>query len=126
MDKNGSLSRKQRRAIRALLVKPTIELAAKEAQIGATTLYTWLREDNFRQALTEAESAAIDTASRRLVGLAEKAIETIETILDNAVLHPAIRLRASELILSNMLRLVELRNIEQRLSALEEAYAQSR
>lgn len=119
MDKNGSLSSKQRRAIRALLVKPTIELAAKEAQVGETTLYTWLRTEPFRQALTEAESDAIDAAARRLVGLTEAAISVITYTLADRTMHPALRLRAALAVLEQMLRLRDSVDHDRRIAALE-------
>lgn len=119
MDKIGSLNTKQRRAIRALLNKPTIELAAKESQVGESTLYHWLRQDDFRQALTAAESDALDNASRRLVSLTEHAISLITQTMADKQMHPALRLRAAQIVLENMLRLRELRSIEQRLAALE-------
>jgi transposase-like protein len=121
MSKIGSLSTKQRRAVRSLLTRATVEAAAKDAGIGESTLYTWLRDDNFRAALVAAESDALNTASRRLVGLAEHAISTIALTMADPVIHPALRLRAADLLLGHMFRFAELRTIEERLQRLEEA-----
>jgi hypothetical protein len=41
-------------------------------------------------------------------------------VLDNEQLHPATRLRAADLVLSNMLKLAELRTLAQRVAALED------
>lgn len=112
------LNSAQRRTIRALLSQTSIAAAATVAGISERTIYRWLADGVFRQALTEAESQAIDTAARRLVVLAEKALDRIESLVDNADKDET-KLRAATAILENMLRLTELRSIEQRLSALE-------
>ena len=51
---NSILDIKQEKAIIALLKEPTITRAAKSAGIGETTLYRWLKEDEFEQAFREA------------------------------------------------------------------------
>jgi transposase-like protein len=121
MSKIDSLTGHQRRAVRALLVKPTIEQAAKDAQVSETSLYRWMRQPEFHRALTEAESDALDNASRRLVNLTEHAISVITATMDDRNMHPALRLRAAQIVLENMLRLREMRSLEQRISALEQA-----
>jgi hypothetical protein len=113
------LSSKQRRAIAALLVKPTIASAATDCGVTQITLYRWLREDEFRQALTDAESQAIDVAARRLVQLTEAAISVIVMVLADRSAAPGIRLKAAQVVLENMLRLVEIRSISARLAELE-------
>jgi hypothetical protein len=119
MPKIESLPANQRRAIRALMTKPTIEAAAKFATVSESSLYRWLAEDTFRAALLEAEGDALDGAARRLVALSEAAIAVITQILVDRDAPALVRLRAAETVLSNMLRLTELRNIESRVSALE-------
>lgn len=119
MDKNGSLSVKQKRAIRALMSCPTVEKAAAAAQVGETTLYTWLRLPYFQTALNAAQDAAIDAISRRLVSQGDKFLDTIDAVLDAPDIHPATKLRAVEIGFTHMQRFVEMRMIVQRLAALE-------
>ena len=119
MPKIESLPTNQRRAIRALMCKPTVEAAAKFATVSESSLYRWLAEDTFRAALIEAEGVALDSAARRLVSLSEAALAVIVGILVDRDAPAMVRLRAAETVLSNMLRLTELRNIEARLTALE-------
>jgi hypothetical protein len=119
MSNNDSLSSKQRRAIRALISKSTIKLAAQDCGTSEPTIYRWLNEADFRSALTAAESAAIDNASRRLVTLTDSAINVVTVLMADPAVHPAIRLRAAIAVIENMLRLRELRTIEERLAALE-------
>lgn len=126
MDTNGfskgELSPKQIQAITALLSHPTMEQAAKSADVARRTLYQWLSEPAFKAALTEAESAAIDHAVRGLVSLVEPAMETLKEALAPEQ-KMVTRLRAVTLILEQMLKLVELRSFDARLTELERIQA---
>jgi hypothetical protein len=126
MAKNG-ISAKQKRAIAALLTTRDARAAAKQANVGERTLYRWLAEDDaFKRALSKAEGRAIDAAARRLISLQGTAIDTLKNVLDDAEASATVRLRAAQAVLDYLLKLRELRNIEQRLTALEEAIANER
>ena len=114
------LSPKQHTAINALLAQSGIDSAAKQAGVTQRTLYRWLDEPAFRLVLNSATDKALDAASRGLVRLTEKAIRTVEAVLDDSELHPATRLRAADLVLANVLKLFELRMLAQRVAQLEE------
>lgn len=123
MASNGKLTYKQRKAIAALLSEPTVQRAAEKAGVGERTLHRWLDENlRFQEGLTLAESRAIDKATRRLVILQDEAIQTIEEIMTDDNAPASTRLRAATSVLDYLLKLRELRNVEQRLAALEEAY----
>lgn len=109
----------QRVAIAALLSNKTIGDAARMADVGERTLYTWLADPDFRAELNAAEGVIIDAATRRLIALQDSAITALESILANKKQKPMIKLRAADIALSHMLKVRELRNIEQRLAALE-------
>lgn len=119
MANSGALSAKQSKAIAALLSSKTVLGAAELAGVSARTLTRWLADDDFKAALTEAESEAIDAATRRLIGLQGAAIDTLQETLSDRKALAGIRLRASQSILDYLLKLRELRNIESRLAALE-------
>ena len=70
MASSGSLSAKKRRAIAALLEARTIGDAAKAAQVGERTLYRWLEEPRFSQALRKAEGQLIGAAVSGLIAQA--------------------------------------------------------
>jgi hypothetical protein len=116
----SKLTPKQHTAINALIAQSSIDSAATKAGVTPRTLYRWLDEPTFRLALNTALDKSIDAAARGLVRLTERAIEVVETVLDNEQLHPATRLRAADLVLSNMLKLAELRTLAQRVAALED------
>jgi hypothetical protein len=111
----------QQRAVVALLQFRNVAEAATATGTPARTIYRWLREEGFRAALVVAEGAAIDAATRRLVTLSGKAIDVFDGLLD-ASSPPTVRLRAAAGVLEYLLRLRELRDLEARLTRLEEAY----
>lgn len=117
--KPDNLTSRQRKAIAALLTSGDIKSAAVTAGIGARTLYRWMTLPEFRAALLEAEGDAIDAATRRLLTLQTPAIDVLETTMSDRESPPAVRLRAAQSVLDYLLRLRELRNVEDRLAALE-------
>ena len=126
MAASGALSTKQARAVSALLSSKTVAEAAQQAEVGERTLTRWLSSDlQFRQALSLAEGDLIDSASRRLLQIQTGAIDTIEGMLaDDAEVSDAVRLRAAQAALDYLFKMRELRQIEQRLAALEQAMAE--
>jgi len=110
---------KQRRALAELLTTGDKVQAAKAAGVSRRTLYRWLHQDAFRQALQAAETEALGELSRNLVRLAGKAARTLEDAMDNAE-KDGQRIRAADIVLARLLQLRELVDIEQRLQALEE------
>jgi phage terminase small subunit len=115
----AELTNRQRKSIAALLSTSNVVEAAKVSKVGERTLYRWLTLPEFRSAVTEAEGEAIDAAARRLIGLQDSAISTIQEVLAKA--SAAIKLRAAQTILDYLLKLRELRSIENRLTELEKA-----
>jgi hypothetical protein len=113
------LTPKQTQALRSLLTRPNIALAASDVGVSERTVYRWLDEPLFKQALTKAEDQALDAATRGLVSMTNQAVLVITTLMVNPATHPATRLRAAECVLSNTLKLYELRNLAARLAALE-------
>lgn len=122
---NGNeITAQQQRAIAALLSTRNVAEAAQVAKVGARTLHRWLSEDAaFKAALATAEGELINTATRRLLQYQDAGISVIVSIMAERKNSPGIRLRAAMAVVDYMLKLRELRNIEERLSALEEAYA---
>ena len=123
---NGSrVSAKQHRAITALLTSKSVTEAAAATGQGERTIYRWLSEPDFRQALSAAEGDLIDVATRRLLQLQGGALDTLEALLaEDADVSAGLRLRGAQITLDHLLKLREMRDIEQRLQALEAATAE--
>lgn len=109
----------QYRAIESLLTSGSATEAAEKAGVSRNTLYRWLQEPDFQAALAEAEAAALDSLSTRLVGLADQAAAALGDVFNSEKAGIGHRLRAADIVLSNLLRLRELVTIEQRLAELE-------
>ena len=113
------LSANKKRAIRALLEQKTITAAADQVGITRKTIYEYLRDPIFRAELQNAESGLIDGAGVRLLGGQEKALDTLEGLMDDD--DPTNKRLAAVAWLNFALKWRELRNIEERLTALEAA-----
>ena len=119
MAANG-ITRNQKRAIAALLTCRNVQDAADQTGLGHRTISRWLAEDEaFQIALSQAEGQAIDAATRRLVVLADEAINTLRDLIKSTDATDSVRLRAAQAVLAHLLKLRELRNVEQRLTELE-------
>jgi transposase-like protein len=118
MAQNDSLSSKQRKAIASLLSQRTIEDAANAIGVSSRTVYRWMDSADFRIALLEAEGEAIDTATRRLIGGKDAALDTLAELMENAN-SESVRKQAANDWLDQLLKLRELRNVEKRLTVLE-------
>lgn len=114
-----TLKSEQFRAIAALVTVGTVTAAAEAAGRAPKTIHAWLKQDDFKAVLREAEAAALDQLSRELVGLASEAVSTLRATMASATVSAGIKVRAAEVVLSNLLKLRELYTIEQRLAALE-------
>ena len=118
-----TLTPKQHQAIGALLSCKTVDAAAVAVGVHIRTLFRWLTEPAFRAALSAAEGDLLDVATRRLLTLQGSAIEVFESVLSDPDAGHSVKLKAAQSVLDYLLKLRELRNIEQRLTALEHALA---
>ena len=129
-------SRKQKRAIAALLSKPTIVEAAADAGIAEKTLRRWLQNHSFKTAYREACQQCVDAAVKKLQIAMGLAVDELIEILraketkffqkdgivtdERDVIAWGPRLGAAKTILEIGFRGTELTDLEERLSALEE------
>jgi len=114
---NGTLSRKQLRAIAAILDSPSMDAAAKHARVGRTTLYTWLRDAAFRGELTRRQAEVFDTALSRLKCLVGDAVQGLGDLVGYA--DERVKRSACRDVLDVALKVKELHEIEERLAAIE-------
>lgn len=111
----------QRKAIEALLCQPNVSKAAEVAGCARSSIHRWLRDDeSFKIALAQAEGMALAAASRRLIAGQDKAMDTLEYLMEHAE-SESVRKGAASDWMGYSMKLRELRNVEQRLAALEEA-----
>ena len=114
-----NLTPNQTTALASLLVG-NVTLAAKKAGVARETVSEWLNHDaDFQAALKEAETEAIGEACRRLSGAAGIALDTLIVMMANTKVPPAVRVRASAVVLEQLIRLREFTALEARIAQLE-------
>lgn len=106
MGANDTLRPRQRRAIETLVTIGNVTEAAKTAGVTRKTIYRWLKQPIFQEALAEAEAESLAELSRQLGRLDAESIEALKKAIgDNEV---GLALRASDVHLKHRARLREL------------------
>ena len=118
MAKTGTLSAKQITAIDCLLSAANVTAAAECANMPKRTLYNWLADDTFKQALDTAQRQLISTATRRLASGLEKAVTTALHLAESSE-DETVRLRAALAVPSMLRDLREHFDLSERIAALE-------
>jgi len=114
-----NMTPRQRRAIEALLTSGDISEAARTAKVSRETLYRWMKLADFSMALRQGTQASLESLSRSLVALSDKAIKTLQLALEDETCGLSVRIRAADLILGRLLQIRELVDLEERVSHLE-------
>ena len=126
-DSSDKLSDAQQRAIGALLTTRTIKDAAQSARVGRTTLFRWLREDeDFRRCLQAARRNALGQATARLQRMAVNSVDSLQQIIADDKSSTASRVSGIRATLDYAYRAIELEEIEERLTRIEEAITAER
>lgn len=112
---------RKRKAIEALLTTCDTTKAAAAAGVSRETVYRWMHEPVFRDALKEGAAEALEGLSRALVQLGDKAAKALGAALDDGTTAAGVKVRAADVILGRLLQLKELVNLEERVSELEKA-----
>jgi len=115
----SGLTPKQRKAVEALLTTGDATAAAQAAGIARDTLYRWLRQPLFLEAVRAAEAQALDDLSRMLVRLGRTAVGTLAKAMSDAATPAATKVRAADATLGRLLQLRELATLEARVAELE-------
>src|SRR5262245_374802 len=111
------LSRKQHRAIAALLTCPTQAKAAKQAGIAERTLRSWQAQPEFAARYRDSQRRVLDCALAKLQELASEAVETLRKLLGNK--NAGLRCRAALGILKLATGNVALADVMNRLEKVE-------
>jgi hypothetical protein len=114
-------ARRHVEAILALVTEPTVKAAAAKAGISEVTMWRWLQREDFREQYQAARRQVVDVAITNLQQSAGEAVETLRRNLNCG--QPAVEVRAAGLIVEQVLKAIELEDVEARLKALEEHLA---
>ena len=118
---NYSLSRKQDAALAALVSQPTIALAAAHAKVSERSLYKWLADDNaFRSEYLRLRREVINNAVFQLQKASNNAVNCIVSIINDPEAPASARVTAAVKVLELSFRGIEIDELDQRISVLEE------
>jgi hypothetical protein len=114
------ISTKQKMMIAALLRERTIIAACASCGIAWQTYHRWMDQPAFKAALQAETDAALSGLSRSMLSLTDKATNALEETLDNdGPMAAGARIRAADIVLSRLLALKELVELDRRIAALE-------
>lgn len=119
-----SLNHRQLKAIPILIGCDTVEGAAKKAGISKNTIYTWMQQKEFSQAVSEARKKLFEKAMHKLMNVSMKAVITLEKLLDAE--SEAVRRAAANDVLGHILKYQEISEIEERLETVEKIVLERR
>jgi len=120
MQEKNKLNGNQRKAIAALLAYKTIGEAAQACGLNPSTIHRYFQDPAFMAALRAAEEAVLGNTTRRLLAMATKGLDGLESVLDDPGQRGAGNKRlAAVAILDHLVKLREYHDFEQRLTALE-------
>jgi len=113
-----NLTRRQLKAIPLIIFAKTITEGVKQAGISKTLFYEWMKNENFKSEFISRQNDLIETALKELKGLSGEAIESLGKLLRESQ-NENIRLKAIALIIEHTVKIKEIEDIENRLTAIE-------
>ena len=118
-DKPGALGTRKARAVQALLQYGTREKAAQEAGINVVTLWRWLKQPAFQEALRQARREAFFQSTGRLQQASSAAVSTLLRVMAGADTPASSKVQASRSVIELSQKSFELEDMETRLARLE-------
>lgn len=108
---------KKEKAIEALGHGLSITDASEKVGVTRKTIYRWLDDDEFKQAVLERQNYVLERVSKRLSSLALQGLETLSELMTSD--DENVRYKASSAVLSRFTEILELLRLEKRLEVLE-------
>lgn len=112
------MTERKEKALLALIANPDRKQAAKAAKITDRTLRSYFQDPEFQQAYTMAYREMVADATARATSLMNLSLETLEHIMRHGD-SDATRTTAARITLEYSVRLRELSDVTERLTALE-------
>jgi hypothetical protein len=114
------LTARQLRAVDMLMAGETVTGTAEALHVTRRTVQRWLTEDNFAEALENAQGAAMSSAARRLAGKLDRAAALVCNLAETAEDEP-VRLKAALSIVDMYARLREMGDVGAQIAELQRA-----
>ena len=115
----GCLGTRKTRALQALLQYGTKEKAAQEAGISVVTLWRWLKQPPFQEALHQARREAFSQSTGRLQQASSAAVSTLLRVMARPDTPASSKVQASRSVIELSQKSFELEDMEIRLARLE-------
>ena len=116
----GALTRKQTKAIIALLDHRTVGEAAEAVGVGQSTLFRWMQDEKFQRYFRDAKKRVVDQSISRIQQVSGQAVETLRKIMTDDNMPASSRVACAKTILDMSIKAIELENLEVRVKSLEE------
>jgi AcrR family transcriptional regulator len=113
------LNRNQKRAIPALLQTSTVADAARVCGLSERTLWRYLNDEEFNEALRKRQDDVIRSTTAALVGLSSDANSVLRDLMMDKQVSASVRARVALGIKRLVHEAVELQDVVSRLEALE-------
>jgi len=111
------LTTKQAKAIPKILAARTHEEGCQAAGISKTTFYTWMQDETFKGEFERQRNGIVETAFGMIAQNVERAVSALVGLLDSK--DDRLRRLTANDIVSHFLKHRELKEIEDRLTAIE-------
>ncbi len=109
----------QCRVVAGLLSGLNYTTIAQQAGVSEPTIDRWVKLEQVQNALAAAKRHTIELAGNRLVFASRLAIDTLIEVMQDSETPPGVKVRAAEAVIGNMLRVVEVSDLQRRLDELE-------
>jgi hypothetical protein len=119
----GNLTAKQEKALASLLSLGEVKAAAKDAKVGETTLWRWLKEDAFSAAYRDGRRRLVEASAARLTSDSAAASKVLLQIAQDKKAPASARVAAARAIIENAVKAVETLDLEPRLKEIEKMLA---
>jgi hypothetical protein len=121
MNKNSALekkfSAKQLIMLETLTLLPDVQTAAKQTGIGKSTIYKWLRQEDFKARLVEKRTEILDDSVDQIKSYCRKALQRIAGLMDSE--NESVVMKASTYLLDKALEVKQTQEFEERILMLE-------
>jgi len=118
-DTASKLPPKQEQALAALLTHANVRDAAAEAKVSEATLWRFLRDPAFSERYKQARREITDHLIARLQADSVRAAKILMDVAEDVSAHASARVSAARTVIEQALRGAELRDLTDRIEALE-------
>ena len=108
---------RQKSALHVIAAAPSVSEAARQANIGRSTLNRWLEDSEFRDELTRSRNEAAELARVELQGIMLEAVLGLSDCLQDP--DPYLRIRAIRTALAFGVQLNEVKKLREDVEALD-------